>query len=232
VKKLGIVGGIAPESTIAYYRMIIAAYKRQRPDGGYPELVIDSIDVTKMLAQIGAGQLDDVTEYLLSSINCLAAAGAQLALLASNTPHVVFPALRKRSPVPLLSIVDAAAEAAVASRLRRVGLLGTRFTMQASFYADGFGKHGVTVVAPAPDEQEYVHGKYINELIPAMFLAETRAGVLDVVSKMKSRDGIDGVLLGGTELPLLLTEPEYHGIPFLDTGRIHAEAAVRLLLAG
>src|SRR4051794_21410169 len=102
VKKLGMVGGIAPESTVAYYRMIVAAYKRARPDGSYPELVIDCIDVTKMLGLIAADKLDEVTAYIANSVNNLAAAGAEFALLASNTPHVVFDPLERNSPVPLL----------------------------------------------------------------------------------------------------------------------------------
>jgi aspartate racemase len=231
VKKLGIVGGIAPESTVAYYRMIVAAYKRARPDGSYPELVIDCIDVTKMLGLIADGKLDEVTAYIANSVNNLAAAGAEFALLASNTPHVVFDRLQRNSPVPLLSIVDAATEAGKQQGLRRIALLGTRFTMQASFYPEGFARHGISVIAPEAQEQDFIHEKYVKELIPAQFLPETRNAVIDIVSVMKSRSGIDGVLLAGTELPLLLPEPEYLGIPFLDTGRIHAEAAVREILA-
>jgi aspartate racemase len=227
VKKLGIVGGIAPESTIAYYRMIMAAYKRERTDGSYPELVIDSIDVTKMLGLIAAEKFEEVTTYLSTSVQNLVAAGAHFALLASNTPHVVFPEIRRRSPVPLLSIVDAAVDVAAFRGLRRIGLFGTRFTMQAKFYGEGFARREMEVIAPRPEEQELIHDKYIRELIPAMFLPETRAAILEIVSSMKARDGIDGVLLGGTELPLLLPESEYVDIPFLDSGRIHAEAAVR-----
>jgi aspartate racemase len=230
VRKLGIVGGIAPESTIAYYRMINAAYRSRRPDGSYPQLVIDCIDVTRMLGLIGAGQLDELVSYLLASVEHLAHAGAAFGLLASNTPHLVFPELQHRSPIPLLSIVDTALDEAQDRGLRRIGLLGTRFTMQAPFYPDGFAKHGITVIAPSPEEQEYVHHKYVNELVPAMFLPATRAGVLGVVKKMKMREGIDGILLGGTELPLLLPEPAYEGLPFLDTGRIHAEAAAEQML--
>ena len=231
MKKLGIVGGIAPESTVAYYRMIVAAYKRERPDGSYPELVIDCIDVTKMLGLIGDGKLDEVTAYIANSVNNLAAAGAEFALLASNTPHVVFDGVQRHGPIRLLSIVDTAVAAVKQQGLRRLGLLGTRFTMQASFYAAGFARDGIAVIVPDPEEQSFVHDKYVNELIPARFLPETRQGVLGVVDAMKSRSGIDAILLAGTELPLLLPEPEYLGIPFLDTGRIHAEAAVREMLA-
>ena len=231
MKRLGIVGGIAPESTIAYYRMLIAAYRHERLDGSYPELVIDCIDVTKMLGLIGEGKIEEVTAYLCASVKNLAAAGADFALLASNTPHLVFPEIRRRSSIPLLSIVDAAVESAAKRGLRRIGLLGTRFTMQASFYAEGFARHDIEVIAPDPEEQQFVHDKYVNELIPTVFLPQTREAILDIVRRMQQRDRIDGVLLAGTELPLLLPEPEYAGIPFLDTGRIHAEAAVREMLA-
>jgi aspartate racemase len=103
--------------------------------------------------------------------------------------------------------------------------------MQASFYVEGFARHGISVIVPDAKEQELIHDRYVNELIPAQFRPETRSAVLGIVAAMKSRSGIDAVLLAGTELPLLLPEPEYLGIAFLDTGRIHAEAAVREMLA-
>jgi len=133
MKTLGLIGGIAPESTIAYYRQLIAAYRQKQPDGNYPAIIINSINMKKMLDMIGANALADVTEYLSGEVQKLAKAGADFALLASNTPHIVFDELRRQSPIPLISIVEATCVAAKALGLKRVGLFGTRFTMQGRF---------------------------------------------------------------------------------------------------
>ncbi len=127
---LGIVGGIAPESTVEYYRLIVASYRANRPDGSYPPLVITSIDLKRLLDLVGAGDLPGLTRYLLGELDRLARRGADLALLASNTPHIIFDDLRRQSPIPLVSIVEGPAEEAKASGMSRVGLFGTRFTMQ------------------------------------------------------------------------------------------------------
>lgn len=231
MKTLGIVGGIAPASTIEYYRMLIAAYQARRPDGSQPSVIINSIDMQTMLRLIGADALDEVTAYLLGEVEKLARAGAALALFASNTPHVVFDRLQRGSPVPLVSIVEAAYAAASALRLTRVGLLGTRFTMQGQAYPSVFTPRGITLVVPDERDQEYVHAKYMGELVRGDYRPETRAEMLAVVGHLRERHGIDGVILGGTELPLLLRDVDGVGIPLLDTGKIHVEAALDRMLS-
>ena len=231
VKTLGIIGGIAPASTIEYYRMLIATYQQRRPDGSNPPVIINSIDMQTMLRLIAADALDEVTTYLSAEIDTLARAGADVALLASNTPHVVFDPLQRRSRIPLISIVEATFDVAKALNLTRVGLLGTRFTMQSASYPSVFTRRGITVLVPDAADQEYVHGKYMSELVRGEYLPETRAGLLAVVDRLRSQHGIDGLILGGTELPLILRDVEDLGIPFLDTGRIHVEAALEQMLA-
>src|SRR5437868_13823148 len=103
MKTLGIIGGIAPESTVAYYRAIIAEYKKRVPDGSQPPLIINSIDMKEMLGLIGAGKLEEVTDYLSHELQKLVNAGAQFALFASNTPHIIFDELQRRSSIPLVS---------------------------------------------------------------------------------------------------------------------------------
>ena len=227
---LGIVGGIAPESTIDYYRQIVALYRSRRNDGGYPSIIINSIDLKKMLDLIGAGKLSEVTGYLLGEVVKLAAAGADFGLFASNTPHLVFEDIRQRSPIPLISIVEVAREAASVLGLGKVGLLGTRFTMQGGFYAKAFSAHRIEVVVPKPDEQEYVHNRYMDELVQGVYRAETREQLLNIVERLKSQDGIQGLVLGGTELPLLFRGGAQAGVPMLDTTAIHVESAVTRLL--
>jgi aspartate racemase len=231
MKTAGILGGIGPESTIEYYRSIIAAYREQKRDGSYPQIVINSIDMKKMLGLIGTNQLADVTAYLLSEVQKLARTGADFGLMASNTPHIVFDALSRQSPIPLISIVEVTCRAAQAQGLKCVGLLGTRFTMQGRFYPAVFRQAGITVVVPTLEDQAYIHEKYMSELVNGVVRVETRARLLDIVSRLKTQEKIDGVILGGTELPLVLREVEDQGIPFLDTTKLHVEHVVTQLLS-
>ena len=232
MKTLGIVGGIAPESTVDYYRQIIALYRGQRTDGGdYPHILINSIDLRKMLDLIGAGNLSEVTEYLVAAVVKLAAAGADFGLFASNTPHLVFDDIRRQSPIPLVSIVEATCEAALALGLRKVGLLGTRFTMQGGFYPKVFSAHRIEVIVPRSDEQDYVHNRYMGELVHGVYRAETREQLLTIAKRLRDQEGIQGLILGGTELPLLFRDGAQAGIPILDTNKIHVERAVAYLFA-
>lgn len=224
----GIIGGIAPESTIAYYRQILAAWREGHPDGGNPPLVINSIDLKRMLALVAAEQFDELTDWLLRELQRLAGAGASFALFASNTPHIVFPNVRRRSPLPLLSIVEATCAHAQSLGLRRLGIFGTRFTMQGRFYRDVFSQAGIELVVPTDDEQQWIHDKYLGELVNAVFLDSTRDGLLAIAQRLASRDAIDGLILGGTELPLILNE-DFGPVPFLDTTKIHVARVVREL---
>jgi aspartate racemase len=231
MKVLGIIGGIAPESTVDYYRRIIAAWRERQSDGSYPALIINSIDLRKMIGFVEAQNLPGLTDYLLAEVTRLARAGAQVGLLASNTPHLVFDELQRRSPIPLVSIVEAACAAARDLGLTRVGLLGTRFTMQANFYPDVFARQGIAVVRPNRTEQEYVHDKYFGELVKAVFLPETRNGMLTVIERLRVEEKVQGVILGGTELPLLFRDSPTPAVRLLDTTAIHVDAAVAAMLA-
>lgn len=230
MKTIGIIGGIAPGSTIEYYRLIIALYCERKGDGSYPPIIINSINLKKMLDLIGAQKLAEVTEYLLGEVTKLARAGADLGLLASNTPHIVFEDIRRQSPIPLISIVEATCQATQALGLNKVGLFGTRFTMQARFYPETFSRQRITLVVPDLDDQEYIHDKYMSELVHGVFRAETRERLLAIVDRLREREGIQGLILGGTELPLILRDVADRGIPFLDTTRIHVERAVAQML--
>jgi aspartate racemase len=230
MKTLGIVGGIAPGSTMDYYRLLISEYREAKQDGVYPSILINSIDLTRLLDLVGGGRLEELTDWLVREVDRLARAGAELGILASNTPHIVFDELAARSAIPLLSIVEAASEAAGHLGLRSVGLLGTRFTMQGRFYPDVFGRRGIAVGVPSPEDQAYVHEKYLRELIPGEFRSDTRQDFLAVIERLR-QNGAEGVLLGGTELPLLLRATEAGGLPLLDTTRIHVRRAVAAMLA-
>jgi aspartate racemase len=233
MKTAGIIGGIGPESTVEYYTSIIAAYRELNPDGSYPSFIINSVNLTKMIDLITAGRLAEVAEYLAGEIGRLARAGADFAALAANTPHIVFEEVRRDSPIPLVSIVRATCDAAAGLGLNRLGLFGTRFTLRAGFYRDVFSGAGMAIVLPDEAEQEYVHDKYMNELLRGVFLPETRARLLAIARRLKSEEGVEGLILGGTELPLILrgAAAEEAGIPFLDTTQIHVRAIVAEMLS-
>ena len=230
MKILGIIGGIAPGSTIEYYRLIVEGWRERKPGAGYPPVIINSIDLDQMLAMVAARKLDALTAYLSEEIQRLARAGAQLALLASNTPHVVFDTLRERAPLPLISIVEATCSAARALGLKRPGLIGTRFTMQGSFYPDVFSKHGIPLLTPNEAEQAFIHDRYMSELVNGVFSSGTRDRILGIVGRMISELAMDGLILGGTELPLLLRAERHAGIRLLDTTKIHVDDALTRLL--
>lgn len=225
MNRLGILGGIGPESTIAYYRLIIAA-GRERLGGAAPPVLVNSIDVEKVLRLAEDDPVPGLRDYLLAEIALLARAGASLGLIAANTPHLVFDELRGRSPIPLVSIVEATRDAARQQGLARLALFGTRFTMQRRFYRDVCSPAGIELVTPHEDEQAIIHDKYVGELLKNRFLPETRERVLAIARTMVERDRIDGVILAGTELPLLIGEDSDGGVPLLDTTRIHVQAAV------
>ena len=219
MKTVGIIGGIAPESTIQYYQLIINFYREQKRDGSYPPILINSIDMKRMLDWIGANELPRATEYLVGEVNKLAMAGADFGLLASNTPHIVFDDIRQQSPIPLISIVEATCLATQTLGLKKVGLFGTRFTMQGHFYSDEFSKHGIMLVVPDAEAQSYIHDKYMSELVHGVFLPETREHLLAIVNDLRKQQGIEGLILGGTEWPFILNENDVGGqaLPFLDT---------------
>lgn len=231
MKTLGIIGGVGPGSTMDYYRSIIKRYRERKPDGSYPGFLINSIDLKKELDLIIANDLVGTTRFLLDEIRKLARAGADFALIASNTPHIVFDDLQRQSPIPLISIVEATCKTAKAMKLKRVGLIGARFTMQGNFYPKVFTGEGIELVVPDPDDQAYIHDKYMNELVNGVFLPATREGLLTIVDRLKKKSNIEGLILGGTELPLILRDESHNGVPFLNTTKIHVEAAVDQILA-
>ncbi len=179
---------------------------------------------------LNAGRLEDLTDYLAAGVDALARAGADFAFIAANTPHLVFDEVQRRSTIPLLSIVRAASNRAKLLQLTKVGLFGTGFTMRASFYPEELQRAGITLVRPNQAEQDFIHAKYIGELLNNQLLPETRNEIAKIAQRMKNEDAIEAILLAGTELPLLLRGSEVPGAQFLDTTLIHVEAIVEELL--
>jgi aspartate racemase len=231
MKTLGMIGGVGPESTIDYYGSIIARYRHAKNDGSYPQFLINSIDMNKGRSLIEAGDLEALTSYLVEEIDKLAKAGADFGLIAANTPHLVFDDVQRRSPIPLISIVEAAAKAAQQMNLKRVGLFATTFTIHAGFYPRTFSMYNIEVIHPEPNDQEFIHRKYMDELVEGVFKDETRNAFVAIIDKLVRDHQAEGIILGGTEIPLILRNPTHNRIPLLNTTRIHVEAAVAQMLS-
>jgi aspartate racemase len=229
MKTVGIVGGLGPESTIDYYRRILEAWEQEDPSTA-PSIVIDSLDVRRALELVGSDR-PALVEYLLASLRRLAGAGVDFAAMTANTPHIVFDELAARSPVALLSIVEVCAREAQRRGLGRLALLGTRFTMEAAFYPAVCARYGIAVVPPSEADRAWVHERYVGQLLKGDFRDDTRQGVISLISHLRETERVDGVILGGTELPLLLRSPIIAGVPALDTTALHVAAIVTQLRA-
>jgi aspartate racemase len=233
MKRIGLIGGIGPESTVDYYRRIIDIFKAKGDGLTYPEILIYSADLAALMrlvdAEAATGCWDRLTDWILTRVAALHAAGAQFVAIGSNTPHVAFDAVRARSPIPLLSIVEATCRHALSLGVRKLGLLGTRFTMTADFYPKVFGRHGMALVVPEPAVRERIQHLLFTEIELGILRDETRQELLAMVRKMIDAHQIEAVILGCTELPLILQEDAF-GIPFLNTTAIHVQAIVACCL--
>jgi len=223
--KIGIIGGIGPESTVDYYRFLINAYQGKKNDGNYPEIIINSINMKKMLDLVGNKECKQLVDYLSESINAVYNAGAELVIIASNTPHIVFDEVQTLSPIPIISIVEATCKKAADLGFKKIGLFGTGFTMQTDYYQKVFERNGISIVVPNPKEQEFIHYKIFSELQSGTILEETKKELLSVVKRMAEEESIEGLILGCTELPLILKNDEY-GITFLNTTKIHVDSVI------
>jgi aspartate racemase len=231
MKRMGIIGGLGPEATLYYYRVIIdLCYENKDLEGNYPEIIIYSLNLEECRHSMEKGNWPELSTKLVEACQSLSRAGAEFGLIAANTPHMVFDHVREKSPIPLLSIVEETSEEVVRHGLRKVGLIGTLITMQSHFYEDVFRRRNISIAVPGEDEQTYIYEKIRSELGVGIMLAETRGRFLQIAQRMKEDDSIQGLILGCTEIPLLLTREEL-GIPFFDTSKIHAQSALRYSLA-
>lgn len=231
MKRMGIIGGLGPEATLYYYRVIIdLCYENKDLEGNYPEIIIYSLNLEECRHSMEKGNWPELSTKLVEACQSLSRAGAEFGLIAANTPHMVFDRVREKSPIPLLSIVEETSEEVVRHGLRKVGLIGTLITMQSHFYKDVFRRRNISIAVPGEDEQTYIYEKIRSELGVGIMLAETRGRFLQIAQRMKEEDAIQGLILGCTEIPLLLTREEL-GIPFFDTSKIHAQSALRYSMA-
>lgn len=226
MKTIGLVGGLGPESTVDYYQRIIGAFVKRRPSATYPEIVVYSVDLDEVMTLVDRSDWPGLTGLLLAKLRALAAAGADFAAITANTPHVVFAEVASASPLPLLSIVEATRDEARSAGMHRVGLLGTKLTMSSDFYAVTFRAAGIDVVMPTDEEQRLIHHRLMTEIELGVFKDSTRQELNRIGRRLREAHAIDGLVLGCTELPLIMTEP-IEGLPLLNTTAIHCDRIVR-----
>jgi aspartate racemase len=230
MKKIGLIGGLGPEATVDYYNRIIDSFKNENGDLNYPEIIIYSVNMSEFIGLMREKNYDRATELLIEKIHSLEKAGAEFAAITANTPHMLFDKVRERSSLHLISIVEATVENCRKKGVKRSGLLGTGFTMNSTFYEDVFKRNGLEIVMPDEADKETINHKLFSEIELGIFKEETRSELAGIIDKMVRERRIDSVILGCTELPLILKDDTYSGIPSLNTTQIHVDAIVEYSL--
>ena len=225
MRKIGIIGGLGPESTILYYKELVDRYK-SKSAGQDPVIVIYSISLPEFKKHMDNQDFGPAIKLLSGAMESLVKAGADFISMASNTPHLFFDELSQKSAVPMISIVEETAKAAdKISNNRKIGLLGTRFTMKSDFYFKSFKKFGMEIYIPDENEQDYIHEKIFSELNMGIIAENTKKRILEIVKSMIEKHSIDSLILGCTELPLIFDQ-SYFGINYLDTVDIHVRSII------
>lgn len=229
MKTIGIIGGLGPEATVDYYNLLIDAFKNESGDLNYPEIIIYSVNLSEFLSLMKEKRYEEATDKIVDKTERLRMAGADFAAITANTPHMLFNKIQEKSALPLISIVEATCEECKRQGLKRTGLLGTGFTMNATFYPDVFRKHNIEVIMPDAKDRETINRKLFTEIELGIFKDDTRQILIDIIHKMVKNQNLDSIILGCTELPLILKEPVYSGVPMLNTTMIHVDAIVRYM---
>ena len=227
-KKIGILGGMSPESTVEYYQYITRHYTERFGDYGYPEIIIYSMSFQQYVDWPYAGRWDLVAEGLGQAARQLEVAGADFIVIATNTMHLVVEEVQAAVKVPILSLLDVVADAIQQKGLTSVGLLGTAFTMSSRFYHQALAARGIEVLTPLPDEQQYINDVIYRELVAGKILPDSRRGYLEIIARIAER-GAQGMILGCTEIPLLVKQGDT-SLPLFDTTLLHAEAALNFAI--
>lgn len=224
-KKIGILGGFSYESTIQYYDNLMRLYYDRFHDYYYPELVIYSMDFQKFTDMENENRMEDYKTYILQAINDLARAGVDFVAMSANSPHSVYDQIAPLAPVPMISIVDAVANYAVAHQMKTVLLTGIKYTMKSTFYPQGLARHGIKVIVPSEQDMDAINSIIFDELCIGIFKDETRRRFEQIISAYPA----DGVILGCTELPLLLHQEDTK-IPLISSVDVHCQEIMRYTL--
>ena len=228
MKKVGIIGGIGPMSTIDYYCGIINGVRAKTNDDNYPEVLINSINMTKMLMLIANDNWESIIDMLLVAIKDLAVAGADFAAIASNTPHIVFDRIQRQSALPLISIVDATCEYAQTMNVKKAVAIGTRTTMRNGLYTKALDKYNISAIVPSESDQIAIENIIFPKLEDGIVVPEDKLKMLEIVESLIARHNGDALILGCTELPLMIKEDDID-IMMLNTTQIHIDAIVNYI---
>jgi aspartate racemase len=224
-KKIGVLGGLTPESTITYYMHIVHRYHELYGNHGYPETIIYGVSFQQYEDWMNQEDWDSIEKALLEGLNSLKLAGADFAVIATNTMHILFEKLQAQIDMPLISIVDATAEAIKKEGFNKVGLIGTQFSMTKPFYREGLSKHGIEVLTPDKEDRDYIVKVIFEELSIGKLTEESRKGYLKIIDKLVA-EGAEGIVLGCTEIPLLIRQKDTK-VKVFDTATVHAEKALQ-----
>ncbi len=223
---LGVVGGIGPESTIDYYRRLVDGWHHRVGSQSHPQVIIDSIDSGLLIAQMVAGDAGPMRLGIAAAIDRLASAGAGLGLIASVACHTVYGDVAPGARIPMLNIVDATCREAVRTGVRRPAVFGTRVAVDGAYLAEPFEAAGIELVRPAESDRQWIHDAYLSELVYGEFRDDTRDRLLGILRDLRRDEGVDALILAGTELSLILPESSYDGLPVLNSAAIHVNAAI------
>lgn len=223
-KTIGILGGLTPESTVLYYQHIIHQYYTRYENYNYPEIVIYSVSLQRFNAWMNIEDWRSIETALVVALNHLYAAGADFAVIASNTMHMLFDRVQEKAPLPVISIIEATMVAIQRDEVDCVGLLGTRFTMERAFFRDTLQRYGVQTLIPPDHERPFLDAIIFDELSRGIITPASRSTYLNSIDHLAQR-GAQGIILGCTEIPLLIT-PQDTSITLYDTAKLHAEHAL------
>lgn len=229
MKKIGILGGISSASTIDYYKKIMELYYEKFGDYYYPEITIESLNFQYFTDLENQNAMTKYKDYILHGIQNLQKAGSEVVIMAANSPHSVFPYINSQSSIPIISIVDSVAKRAARNSLKKVLLTGIKYTMQHSFYFDGFKEFDIEVIAPSSKEQDIIEEIIFHELVINKISPASQCEFLNIIEKYVQTNNIDGVILGCTELPALVKNLQ-SPVPFLNTLQIHCEETLNYIL--
>lgn len=229
MKKAGFIGGIAPASTIDYYKGIIDGCRAYPEFEGYPEIIIDSINLSAMLRLVAENRWEELIHMLLHAIENLRKGGADFAAILANTPHIVFDEVEKRSVLPLISIVKATCQAAQKQGSKKVVVLGTIFTMRSGLYTKAFKDYGIEAFVPDDQTKLSVNNIIYPNLENGIVMPQQKSEMLDIANTLIAENNADALVLGCTELPLMIKQEDIK-TPILNTTQIHTDAIVKYLM--
>ncbi|WP_445489977.1 aspartate/glutamate racemase family protein [Niallia sp. 03133] len=228
MKTIGLIGGLSWESTVDYYRLINTLIKEKLGGLHSAKCQMYSFDFEEIVALQKSGNWEKATELMVNAAKTLENSGADLVLICTNTMHKMAPEVQEALSVPLIHIAEATAKSINGKGLKKVGLLGTKFTMEHDFYKDILSKNGISTVIPEEKDRQIVHDVIFNELCKGKFHSDSKEKYKDIINKLIAQ-GAEGIILGCTEIPLLITEKDTD-IPLFNTTYLHAKEAVATAL--